>query len=482
MLAGAADRPENDDARIEQLSGFVRGVNDRIGIIGIEIADVAGDIADLTAFGRIQAESAETLSAAAQQIQSSNRTISNAVGRARDSAARAREGVARTTVDLRGGLERTLANVETLSRSAGAFSDNLGEVTTTIAGVQKACASIASIATQTQLLALNAGVEAARAGDAGRGFAVVAVAVKQLAEETGTVTRDIGRQLEQLTRVVRSLVDLSRESGVKAKAASQDNATMAGHLGHFDTFARDVASLLDDMERISDPVADNVRVGSQVLADLDALAQGVGSASHSLDAAGRRVDRLLGHSEGLVAFVATSGIETRDSALIEIVVAKAAEIARDFEAALDRGSIRMSDLFDTEYRPIADTDPQQYSTRYLGLTDAVLPSIQEPVLTLDARIVFCAAVDSNGYLPTHNRIYAQPQSDDPVWNAAHCRNRRIFDDRTGLAAARSQKRFLMQTYRRDLGGGKFALMKDLSAPIFVRDKHWGGLRIAFKPE
>ena len=135
MLAGAAERPENDDARIEQLSGFVRGVNDRIGIIGIEIADVAGDIADLTAFGRIQAESAETLSAAAQQIQSSNRTISNAVGRARDSAARAREGVARTTVDLRGGLERTLANVETLSRSAGAFSDNLGEVTTTIAGV-----------------------------------------------------------------------------------------------------------------------------------------------------------------------------------------------------------------------------------------------------------------------------------------------------------------------------------------------------------
>ena len=470
-----------DEPQVDRLSDFVRGVNDRIGQIGIEIADVAGDISDVTALGRIQSESAQSLSAAAQQIQTSSTTIASAVARAHDSAARAREGVTRTAVDLRTGLERTLSNVDTLSRSASAFSDNLGEVTTTIAGVQKACTSIASIATQTQLLALNAGVEAARAGESGRGFAVVAVAVKQLAEETGSVTKDIGRQLEQLTRVVRGLVDLSRESATKAKAASQDNNAMAGHLARFDNFAKDVASLIDDMERIADPVATNVKVAEKVLADLSSLAQGVGTASRRLDAAARRVDRLLNQSENLVAFVATSGIDTDDSLLIETVVAKAAEIGREFEAAIERGSLRPSDMFDVDYRPIPETDPQQYMTRYLGLTDSILPSIQEPVLELDPRIVFCAAVDRNGFLPTHNRVYSQPQSHDPVWNAAHCRNRRIFDDRTGLNAARNQKRFLMQTYRRDLGGGQFALMKDLSAPIFVHDKHWGGLRIAFKP-
>jgi methyl-accepting chemotaxis protein len=93
-------------------------------------------------------------------------------------------------------------------------------------------------------------------------------------------------------------------------------------------------------------------------------------------------------------------------------------------------------------------------TRFVTLTDRLLPPIQEPVLDLDPRIVFCAAVDRNGYLPTHNRKFSQPQSADPVWNAANCRNRRIFDDRVGLKAGRSTAPFLLQVYRRDMGGGQ----------------------------
>ena len=55
-------------------------------------------------------------------------------------------------------------------------------------------------------------------------------------------------------------------------------------------------------------------------------------------------------------------------------------------------------------------------------------------------------------------------------------NRRIFADRTGLAAARNQKPFLLQTYRRDMGGGAFLVMQDLSAPIRLKGRHWGGFR------
>ena len=51
-----------------------------------------------------------------------------------------------------------------------------------------------------------------------------------------------------------------------------------------------------------------------------------------------------------------------------------------------------------------------------------------------------AAVDENGYLPTHNRKFSQAPTNDPVWNAAHCRNRRLFNDRTGAAAGRSGRR------------------------------------------
>ena len=69
-------------------------------------------------------------------------------------------------------------------------------------------------------------------------------------------------------------------------------------------------------------------------------------------------------------------------------------------------------------------------------------------------MIFCAAVDRNGYLPVHNRIYSQPQQPgDVAWNTAHCRNRRIFDDRAGLSAARNVRPYLIQNYPRDMGNG-----------------------------
>jgi hypothetical protein len=74
------------------------------------------------------------------------------------------------------------------------------------------------------------------------------------------------------------------------------------------------------------------------------------------------------------------------------------------------------------------------------------------------------------------------QSGDVAWNTANCRNRRLFNDRVGLAAGRSTKKFLLQSYRRDMGGGRFVAMKDVSAPITVAGRHWGGRRIAYKTE
>ncbi len=162
--------------------------------------------------------------------------------------------------------------------------------------------------------------------------------------------------------------------------------------------------------------------------------------------------------------------------------AKAGEIAAALEAALARGEIDEADLFDRDYRPVPGSDPQQVVTAFTKLTDRLFPPIQEPVLAWDARVVFCAAVDGRGYLPAHNAKFSQPQGDDPVWNNANCRNRRIFDDRVGLTAGRNTKPFLLQTYRRDMGGGRFVLMKDVSAPIRVRGRHWGGLRLAYKPD
>jgi methyl-accepting chemotaxis protein len=63
---------------------------------------------------------------------------------------------------------------------------------------------------------------------------------------------------------------------------------------------------------------------------------------------------------------------------------------------------------------------------------------------------------------------------------ANCRNRRLFDDRAVRKVAANTKPFLLQTYRRDMGGGNFVLLKDVSSPIRIRGRHWGAFRMGFR--
>ncbi len=171
--------------------------------------------------------------------------------------------------------------------------------------------------------------------------------------------------------------------------------------------------------------------------------------------------------------------DAKDHAFVVMVQKASRKIADLLESAVDTNRIGLEDLFDEGYMPIEGTNPQQHKTQFLALADQLLPEVQEAVLADNESIVFAVAVDRNGYLPTHNRKYSLPQGDNPVWNAAHCRNRRIFDDKCGLAAARNMTPILLQTYLRDMGGGEIAIMRDASSPITVKGRHWGGFRVAY---
>ena len=166
---------------------------------------------------------------------------------------------------------------------------------------------------------------------------------------------------------------------------------------------------------------------------------------------------------------------------IERAIATAARISNLFEDKLRSGAITYDALFDNEYVPIEQSNPLQHRTRSLDWLESVLPAIQEPLFASDDRMVFCAAIDRNAYLPVHNKIYSHPQRlGDVAWNTAHSRNRRIFDDRAGLSAARNARPYLIQNYPRDMGNGITIMMQEIDAPIRVSGKHWGGFRTAYK--
>jgi len=176
-----------------------------------------------------------------------------------------------------------------------------------------------------------------------------------------------------------------------------------------------------------------------------------------------------------------AAIHAENREFIDLAIKTAADISRVFEENVSRETLSEEQLFDTNYIPIEGTNPQQYRTASLSWLESVLPAIQEPLKTADPRMVFCAAVDRNAYLPVHNVIYSKPQRPgDLAWNIANSRNRRIFDDRAGLSAARNTRPFLIQSYPRDMGNGVTIMMREIDAPIRVRGKHWGGFRTAYK--
>ena len=133
-------------------------------------------------------------------------------------------------------------------------------------------------------------------------------------------------------------------------------------------------------------------------------------------------------------------------------------------------------LFSALYYPVAKTDPPKFTTDWDRFSDRDVQSIEESILSRSALLIYAVMVDKNGYLPTHNLRYSQPLTGNLANDLVNNRTKRIFNDRTGLAAARSQAPFLIQKYQRDTG----ETMVDLSVPVFVRGMHWGAVRLGFR--
>ena len=444
------------------------------GVLSVELADVAGHIDDVSARAQRQSESFQGLAAATGDLAAANQRIGAVAGKA-ESVARAANHDMSTS---RASIEGALAEIRRLAEDVAGFEQKLAGLRGALDRVAKVAQGIDAIAKQTNLLALNATIEAARAGEAGRGFAVVAGEVKALAKQTSEATSQIDATLLELNQQTAELIAQSAASLQRAHSVQTGTGAIAQVI---DTVGRNLDEMGGEVREISAATADIQRHCSALSGAFDEMSGGIAHSSTTLKDARDRVSKLLSLGERIVSLTAEAGVETPDTPYIRLVQETAQRVAMLFETAVSAGEISLADLFDQTYVPIAGSNPAQVMTRFTAFTDRVLPPIQEPILAADPAVMLCAAVDRNGYLPTHNAKFAHPQRPgDVVWNTANCRNRRIFDDRTGLSAARNTEPFLLQTYRRDMGGGQFVLMKDCSAPIRIQGRHWGGLRLAYK--
>ncbi len=355
----------------------------------------------------------------------------------------------------------------------------LGERSEAISGIVK---TIHDIADQTNLLALNAAIEAARAGEQGRGFAVVADEVRKLAERTTAATGEISTVISAIQNETQSAISTIQEGSNLAHNGAN--------------LARQAAEALEQINQGAQETMEKVDVIARAMAEQNAKSQNIaehvssimGSAARNTDGArntlaeATQLDYLAINLEeiGTVFKLGQAGEDARKvhQRMPEVVKEAARQVSAALDAAVDKGVIKLDDLFDQNYVPIANTKPQKFNTRFDGLCDKLLPAIQEPLLERNKEVTYAISCNVGGYVPTHNTRFCQPLTGDEQKDFVGNRTKRVFSDPVGKRCGSHELPFLLQTYRRDTG----EIMHDISAPVYVKGRHWGGFRIGYRTE
>jgi methyl-accepting chemotaxis protein len=384
----------------------------------------------------------------------------------------------------------------------------------------------------TEEISLKIGALQSDAADCFDAVQRITEVIKVLKPLFGSVASAVGQQNSATTAVARNAAETLRFAGAVSAGASEirDAATGANALGKsVEQHGKDVIRLAEKLkmrvtiflrqseagdrrqhDRLPCEIGVALRTDSGTLhgqtadlsdggalvrlADAPPVASGA-ILEAKLDAIGTTRVRVAGisslglHLQFLQMSSAVRGelerkltsIRDENREIIARAVDVANDVSRTLEGLIRQGKLTEENLFDNDYAAIEGTDPVQYRTKFLSALEEVLPPIQEALLASDERMVFCAAVDRNGYLPVHNRKYSSPQRPgEAAWNIAHSRNRRIFDDRAGLAAARNVRPYIIQVHARDMGNGVTVMTREIDAPIRVFGKHWGGFRSSYK--
>ena len=212
------------------------------------------------------------------QIAEDATSLAQVVAETSDNGTRVTENFEQTRIEAKEGRD----NMEVVASAMGDMQDNMEELGKSITDVGQAAVkineiteTIRSIASQTNLLSLNASIEAARAGEAGKGFAVVATEIKQLAETSGDAATEISNLIEDVTTQISQTVQQSQESieMIKDSVNKVDSASQQFN-AIYDSIAETnelVKSMIEQVQTVSDVAANMAAITEEQSASADEI-------------------------------------------------------------------------------------------------------------------------------------------------------------------------------------------------------------------